>query len=155
MEKKRTKITLRLPQSHEQKSHANVHAVLGLAKVGGARIRVERRADLVDARQRMHHDHLLFRFGHELRRQHVHVLGSFVLLDRDEAFFLDARHVEHVGVRQRLFQRAELLLVNARLVQEAHDLGGHLEKLRTHVSYAAHSVDAQQLCQRVNRSTVF
>jgi len=48
-----------LLQSHEQQSHAHIHAVLGLAEVCSPRIQVKLAAYLVDTWQWMHDDHLV------------------------------------------------------------------------------------------------
>lgn len=50
-------VDLTLAEDHGQQRHADVHSCFGLTEVGSARIRVEFRTDLEDARQRVHDDH--------------------------------------------------------------------------------------------------
>ena len=50
--------------------HADVDPVLSLSEVSGTRVGVEIGGDLVEAWQRVHHDHLLLGFRHQLRRDH-------------------------------------------------------------------------------------
>ncbi len=50
--------------------HADIDPVLGLTEVGGTRVGVEIGRDLVEAWQRVHHNHLLLGFRHQLRRDH-------------------------------------------------------------------------------------
>jgi len=77
---------------------------LRLSEVCGARVRVDERVDLANARQRVHDDHLLLGLGHHVAVDDVEVLERLVLVRVCEPLLLHARHVQHVRLRQHFVQ---------------------------------------------------
>ena len=61
-------------QQGEDQCHAHIHAELYLFEVAGTGITVHLGGDLVDAGQRMQHDHVRFGHGHLGRIQHINIL---------------------------------------------------------------------------------
>eukprot|EP00117_Sycon_ciliatum_P022232 scpid5447/ scgid19239/ len=95
----------RYAKNHSEECHAHIHSILGLAEVGGAWVGVDGRTDLVNTRQRVHDNHLLFGLGQNLRSQHIAASDLIILLGRREALALNARHVQDIGVDESLLQR--------------------------------------------------
>ena len=71
-------------QDGSQERHSDVHAVLRLSEIGGARIRVELSRDFLLSRQRMHDDHFLLGARHQLRRHAKVTAGAQVFFFRRE-----------------------------------------------------------------------
>ena len=89
----------------EDKSHTNVHSVVRLAEVRGARIIVHRDLDFVDAGQRVHNYHIAFCVLHFRLCKTVNVALFKVLFLAVKAFALYPRHIEHIKTFYRFVYR--------------------------------------------------
>ena len=111
------RVVLPFHQAHDQR-HAHELAVLHLAEIGRARVVVHLGQDLVDARQRVQHGHLLLGERHAAGVQHEAVLHPVEFVLVQEALLLHARHIEHVQLRDGLVEVVGLAVGHAHLVAD-------------------------------------
>ena len=118
------------PQKCHDERHTDVNAVLNLLKVTGTRVVVDLDRDLVYAGKGVEDPHILLRELHLFRSQNVAVLQADIVFLVEEAFLLDAGHIEDVKLRKGIVQAVDFLERN--IVAAEHiltDIAGDLEFL--------------------------
>ena len=103
----RLRSILSFSQHHCEQRHSHIQPILHLTEVCGTGIIIEVDADLADARERMHHDHILLGGFHDGGVDHVRALDLFIIGGVFEAFLLDAGDIQHIGFGQDFIERAD------------------------------------------------
>jgi hypothetical protein len=98
------RVSLGGAESRGEQSHSHKHSVLWLLEVDASRIRVHRSDDLIHARQRVHHNHLLLTVFQSFRSDDVDALESVVLIQISETLFLNASDIENVSLAKDLLR---------------------------------------------------
>ncbi len=147
-----SRIVLPLHQADDQR-HTDEFPVLHLAEIRRPRIVIDLGQDLVDARQRMQHRHLLLGQRHAAGVQHEAVLDAVELVLIQETLLLHARHIEHVQLRNGLVERLGLAIAHAHLVADILlDIVRQAQLVRSDQHDLDILVAGQGLDQRVDRA---
>ena len=118
------------PTEHTcEQRHPDEHPVFDLAEVGSARVTIHFKGNLPNPGQGMHHDHLLFRLGHHLRRNPIVILDLFILGQIGEALFLHAGHIEYIHIFYDFGKIMRLTNIHPCIDDSIHDLQGQPQNL--------------------------
>lgn len=108
-----------------EEGHADVDAAVGLAEVGGARVGVDVRGDLVDAGERVEDDGVGLEEGEGVAGDEVDAAGGGVLLRGSEALALDTGLVDDIYVREDGAEIRGVAVADAVAVEGGADVGTH------------------------------
>ena len=113
----------------QQQRHAAEHTEARLTEVDRTRVVVNILRDLVDARQRMQHEHILFRTLHLLRGQLIAALQIFIFLRARKTLALNTGHVQHIQLGQNFVDAVDLAVGHIVLLEEADHVIRQLERV--------------------------